>query len=768
MEKDITIHEVVDKTLQANYRRSAGAMLLRVKYLSTNPASDMVRSLNSLDDEVDRLIEAEEPITKDNKEYKKAMAAYLALLVTTAGLISKTAPAIQSSGQSVAPQSVTARVFIDLTDELIKSGINPMSSQALKIYQNAVKNTGFTIPTPRYLSTQKALDYLDTGAWKEKMMRWGSGYYEKTYNIFENGMANGWSPKYTAARLREVASNIPYSAAESLTRTLQLNAYRQASLEMEKINGSLITGKRWIATIDDKTCIACLAMHGQEIPLDETVSGHYNCFPAGTLITTIDGSKKIETVNVGDYVLSHSGKHNRVSNTMKRDYEGNLIRLTTNSGEVITSTDEHPILVRRQNKNQWLFAKDVKLGDIVFIASQNNSNNIYHFLRNLSVKWSIRNANNSDSFFGKVDILPNVSLRSFIVPVSPVNLNSRVFMPQEKINRVYAYFLFLLKRFSEFFKTKTEVFFWLSLAAVCVVAGGGAIFSSVTKSSYSIFSNQELFSAFSTSNFDAFIFSHVPAFTATIIVLAYLYSAFFKKKLSSTDGAFNGIAITVSYAFETLKRTIFCNSSTQLFGGVGIKDSPANGAHSFVSLWSKFWRSAFVVTRERTIFTRIATGFLNIFRTTHLTNAYFSHSSIVSLGIIPCKLNVYNLEVEKDNTYVASSIVVHNCRCSEFFIVPGGDEYPSSMQVDSLPGQRKFQPFMSGEDWFAAQSPERQARQAAFLNSPAKFRAYQDGLSLQSFIGTHSDPVFGSQTIELSLLKILGKDEAEKYYSVNQ
>ena len=386
MDKDATIYEIINAHLDRGYRRSAGKMLLQIKSLSTNPASDMIKSLNVLDDEVDRLVEAKEPITTRNKEYKKAMTAYLALLVATAGLISKNAQAIQSSGQSVAPQSVTARVFIDVTDKLIKSGINPMSSRALTVYQNLIKESGsgFTIPSARYLSTQKALDYLNTGAWKEKMMRWGSGYYERTYNIFENGMANGWSPKYTAARLREVANNIPYSAAESLTRTLQLNAYRAASLETEAVNGAFIERKLWICTIDSRTCLTCLAKHGTEIPLGEDVTGHYRC------------------------------------------------------------------------------------------------------------------------------------------------------------------------------------------------------------------------------------------------------------------------------------------------------------------------------------------------------------------------------------------------RCSSYYVLPGGDEHPPFMQVGSTPGNRKFQKFQTGEEWFASLPPDRQAQQASFLNSPAKLRAYKDGLPLSSFVGSHTDPVFGNQSIELSLSKILGKSEAEQYYSINQ
>lgn len=105
-------------------------------------------------------------------------------------------------------------------------------------------------------------------------------------------------------------------------------------------------------------------------------------------------------------------------------------------------------------------------------------------------------------------------------------------------------------------------------------------------------------------------------------------------------------------------------------------------------------------------------------------------------------------------------------RCTEFYQVPGGPEFPSVMQSDSLPGDRNFVPFEKGEDWFANLPPERQAQQASFLNTPAKFNAYNDGVPLSDFVGVHTDDVFGRQTIEQSLKGALG-DDADQYY-VNQ
>ena len=76
-------------------------------------------------------------------------------------------------------------------------------------------------------------------------------------------------------------------------------------------------------------------------------------------------------------------------------------------------------------------------------------------------------------------------------------------------------------------------------------------------------------------------------------------------------------------------------------------------------------------------------------------------------------------------------------------------------------------PYQSGEDWFNSLSPERQAQQASFLKSPAKLRAYRDGVPLSEFVGEHTDSVFGHQFVEKSLVGAIG-DDAKVYYNRNQ
>lgn len=172
-------------------------------------------------------------------------------------------------------------------------------------------------------------------------------------------------------------------------------------------------------------------------------------------------------------------------------------------------------------------------------------------------------------------------------------------------------------------------------------------------------------------------------------------------------------------------------------------------------------------------------GAENLTRTLQLTSYRESSLAMESIngGFIIKKVRIAHL----DDSTCLSCISLHGTelevgervddhyrgRCSEFYVVPGGDEFPEFMQADSTRGNRVFVPFQTGESWFASLSPERQAKQASFMNTPAKYNAYKSGVPLSAFVGDHEDKVFGPQKIELSLVKALGSD-AENHYVKNQ
>ncbi|MGH3344921.1 MAG: SufD family Fe-S cluster assembly protein [Carbonactinosporaceae bacterium] len=126
---------------------------------------------------------------------------------------------------------------------------------------------------------------------------------------------------------------------------------------------------------------------------DEDSYVHYveGCLPAGELVATSDGDwRPIETVRVGEYVLTHDGRPARVSAVQMRDYRGPLYTFTPISpSNAFSVTEEHPlrvvprreVLVARAPRNgwqpevdsaklraaepRWVEAKDVHAGDFL-------------------------------------------------------------------------------------------------------------------------------------------------------------------------------------------------------------------------------------------------------------------------------------------------------------------------------------------------------------------------------------------------------------------
>ncbi|HEY6591691.1 MAG TPA: DNA polymerase III subunit alpha, partial [Actinomycetota bacterium] len=89
------------------------------------------------------------------------------------------------------------------------------------------------------------------------------------------------------------------------------------------------------------------------------------CLLTGQEIITADGVKNVENVHVGDMVLTHQGRFRRVLRTMRRPYEGQAyaISLGGRYGRALTLTEEHPVLVRtRDGLVDWKKPADIDAG----------------------------------------------------------------------------------------------------------------------------------------------------------------------------------------------------------------------------------------------------------------------------------------------------------------------------------------------------------------------------------------------------------------------
>ncbi len=85
------------------------------------------------------------------------------------------------------------------------------------------------------------------------------------------------------------------------------------------------------------------------------------CFAAGTEITTDQGKKPIEKIIIGDKVLTHKGRYQKVYHTQVRPHTGKLFAIEY-SGKRLSVTNEHPFLVQGK-KQEWITAQNLNIGD---------------------------------------------------------------------------------------------------------------------------------------------------------------------------------------------------------------------------------------------------------------------------------------------------------------------------------------------------------------------------------------------------------------------
>lgn len=100
-----------------------------------------------------------------------------------------------------------------------------------------------------------------------------------------------------------------------------------------------------------------------------------DCFPAGTMVLTSTGYRSIETLAVGDLVLTHKNRWRRVTATMSRKRK--LLRLVGHGHPGLLVSGEHPFLAKQRSQRyndrtgqmersfgeaEWVKAADMKRG----------------------------------------------------------------------------------------------------------------------------------------------------------------------------------------------------------------------------------------------------------------------------------------------------------------------------------------------------------------------------------------------------------------------
>ena len=141
----------------------------------------------------------------------------------------------------------------------------------------------------------------------------------KAARALQQGIALGLHPREVARDFR-AATGATLKRSLLISRTEMMRAYREANREAYMAS-EVVKGWTWIAALDDRTCPACLFMHGTEHAADESLDGHPRCFISDTVV---------------------SGPRNTGSTS--RWFEGDVVDIDLADGNRLTCTPNHPIL----------------------------------------------------------------------------------------------------------------------------------------------------------------------------------------------------------------------------------------------------------------------------------------------------------------------------------------------------------------------------------------------------------------------------------------
>jgi SPP1 gp7 family putative phage head morphogenesis protein len=106
--------------------------------------------------------------------------------------------------------------------------------------------------------------------------RWGPGAANALQRAMIEGMSLGERPDDIAKRVAN-ALGVKYGEVRTLTRTEMFRVYRSTNIATYRNNPQLVTGWRWKAALQTRTCPVCWAMHGTEHGLDEDFASHPLC-----------------------------------------------------------------------------------------------------------------------------------------------------------------------------------------------------------------------------------------------------------------------------------------------------------------------------------------------------------------------------------------------------------------------------------------------------------------------------------------------------------
>lgn len=290
--------------LDRGYQRAAGATL---NALYSSVSSGIIETrLQQLEAEATRLRAEGERFTTDNPVLRALLADFDDAMARNARAVDGVSEAVQETGTGAAGAIQRELTFPGMSDD-----------QLLAIGMR------WNYPDPDAINA--TVNYATSDAWKAALRKYQQDAPDSVLNIALRGIAAGQNPITTARALRAAVQGIPVSQANTLMRTLQLHSYRDATVLHQQANTDISTGTIVrIAALDDRTCMACIRLHGEIYPVGTRIDDHWN----GRCTSILQVRGRAYNIQPGEVWF------NSLPETQQRRQMGNAAFDAWNSGQI--------------------------------------------------------------------------------------------------------------------------------------------------------------------------------------------------------------------------------------------------------------------------------------------------------------------------------------------------------------------------------------------------------------------------------------------------
>jgi hypothetical protein len=249
------VGELTRRLLDRGYETATRASLDAIG-ASTNDGL-IAQRLRELAAEAERLAAAGQRLTVDNAVLRALQADLDPVLAADRRRLAQAATQAQTAGTNAAGV---------LTRELALPGVSDAQLRVIGVRWN--------VPDPEAVNA--LVGYTNSTGWAQELDAYGPRVQEVIRNQSVRGVVEGWSPIRTAREITRMAQDFPRAQAETLARTVQLTSYRDAAVIHRMANADILTEQIRVAALDDRTCMACVALHGTRLPIDARIDDHHN------------------------------------------------------------------------------------------------------------------------------------------------------------------------------------------------------------------------------------------------------------------------------------------------------------------------------------------------------------------------------------------------------------------------------------------------------------------------------------------------------------